>query len=78
MLVVLLAGIFEELSPHARVATAVLPFGVAMLLRLFLGKNWLTGLLISLSTTWFAINVLMAPLSQGMQSDLFDVRSWFR
>jgi hypothetical protein len=75
---VLPAGIFEDLSPHARVATAVLPFAAAMLLRLILGKNWVTGMLISLSTTWFAINVLMAPLSEGMQRDIFDVRSWFR
>ena len=78
MLVVLLAGIFEDLSPHARVATAILPFAAAILLRLVAGKNWLTRVLISVSATWFAINVLMAPLSQGMQSDLFDVRSWFR
>jgi len=32
-------GIFEDLSPHARVATAVLPFVAAVLLRLVLGKN---------------------------------------
>jgi hypothetical protein len=71
-------SIFEDLSPHARVATAVLPFAAAMLLRLVLGKNWLTGLLISLTTTWFAICVLMTPFSEGMRRDLLDVRSWFR
>ena len=71
-------SIFEELSPHARVATAVLPFVAAMLLRLILGKNRLTQVLVSVSTTWFAINVLLAPLSQGMRRDILDVRSWFR
>jgi hypothetical protein len=72
------ADIFEDLSRHAGVATAVLPFVAAMLLRIVLGKNRLTGVLISLTTTWFAINVLMAPLSEGMRRDIFDLRSWFR
>jgi hypothetical protein len=70
--------IFAELSPHARVATAVLPFVAAMLLRFILGKNRLTGVLISLSTTWFTINALMTPLSEGMRRDILDLRSWFR
>ena len=70
--------IFEDLSPHARVATAILPFVAAMLLRLILGKNRLTQVLVSVSTTWFAVNVLMAPLSDGMRRDILDVRSWFR
>jgi hypothetical protein len=75
---VLPAGIFEDLSPHARVATAVLPFVAAILLRMVIGKNGLTRLLLSASTTWFAINVLMAPLSEGMRRDIFDLSSWFR
>ncbi|MGA2722875.1 MAG: hypothetical protein ABSG79_10730 [Bryobacteraceae bacterium] len=74
----LAASILEELSPHARVATAILPLAAAVLLRLVLGKNRLTRVLISLSTTWFVINVLMAPLSEGMRRDILDLRSWFR
>jgi hypothetical protein len=70
--------IFADLSPHARVATAVLPFVAAMLVRLILGKNRLTQVLVSVSTTWFAINVLLAPLSQGMRRDILDMRFWFR
>jgi hypothetical protein len=73
-----IAGIFEDLSPHARAANAILPFAGAMLLRFVLGKNRLTQVLISLSTTWFVINVLMAPLSEGMRRDILDLRSWFR
>ena len=72
------ASVFEDLSPHARVATAVLPFVAAIVLRLLLGKNQVTRVLLSISTTWFAINVLMAPLSEGMRRDILDVRSWFR
>ena len=71
-------SVFEDLSPYARVATAVLPFVAAIVLRLILGKNQVTRVLLSISTTWFAINVLMAPLSEGMRRDIFDVRSWFR
>jgi hypothetical protein len=37
-----------------------------------------TRVLLSVSTTWFAINILMAPFSQGMRRDILDVRSWFR
>jgi len=72
------AGIFEDLSPHARATTAVLPFVAAMLLRILLGTNRLTRVLLSIGTTWFAINVLMAPLSEGMRRDILDLRSWFR
>ena len=72
------ASVFEDLSPHARVATAVLPFVAVMLLRLVLGNNRLTRVLISLSTTWLVINVLMAPYSEGMRRDILDLRSWFR
>ena len=71
-------SILEDLSPHARVATAIAPFFVAILLRLILGKCRLTRLLISYSTMWFAINVLMAPFSQGMRSDIFHLSHWFR
>jgi hypothetical protein len=69
---------FEDLTPHRHVVTAFLPFVAAILLRLFLGKNRLTRVLLSVSTTWFAINVLLTPLSEGMRSDVFDVRFWFR
>ena len=72
------SSIFEDLNPHARVATAVLPFAAAILLRIVFGKNWVTRVLLSICTTWFAINVLMAPFSQGMRRDILDVRSWFR
>ena len=71
-------SVFEDLSPYARVATALLPFVAAIVLRLILGKNQVTRVLLSVSTTWFAINVLMAPLSEGMRRDILDVRSWFR
>ena len=73
-----IAGIIEDLSPHAGVATAALPFVAAILLRIVFGKNWATRVLLSVSTTWFAINVLMAPFSEGMRRDILDLRSWFR
>jgi hypothetical protein len=72
------SSIFEDLSPHARVVTAVLPFVVAMVLRFILGKNRVTHVLLSVSTTWFAINVLMTPFSEGMRRDILDLRAWFR
>ena len=71
-------NILATLSPHARVATALAPFLVAIALRLILGKNKLTKVLLSVSTTWFAINVLLTPYSSRMQTDLDYLREIFR
>jgi hypothetical protein len=49
-----------------------------MVLRFILGKNRVTHVLLSVSTTWFAINVLMTPFSEGMRRDILDLRAWFR
>jgi hypothetical protein len=72
------ASLLDEFSPHARVATAMAPFLLAIMLRLIFGKNRLTRILLSVSTTWFAINILMAPYSANMRSDLDNLRSMFR
>ena len=71
-------SLLEDLSPHARVATAVAPFVAAMILRMALGRNRLTRMLISLGTMWFAINVLMAPYSARMRQDIQDLQYIFR
>lgn len=69
---------FDDLSPHARVVTALGPFLVAIVLRLIVGKNRITRILLSASTTWFAINVLLTPYSSHMQNDIESIRSIFR
>ncbi|MDE3167523.1 MAG: hypothetical protein KGN36_17105 [Acidobacteriota bacterium] len=69
--------LLNDLSPHARVATAVFPFAVAMVLRLLFGKSRTASWLIMLTTVWFAVSVLMAPYSSGMRSDIRDLsRYW--
>jgi hypothetical protein len=68
-------NIFYDLSPHARVVTAVLPFATAIFVRLVLGNHPLTRWLISLSVMWFAANVLMAPYSAGMRQDIRNLRT---
>ncbi|HTX34193.1 MAG TPA: hypothetical protein VME43_04200 [Bryobacteraceae bacterium] len=70
-------GLLEELSPHARVATAVAPFAGAVLFRVVTGRSRIASVLISVATTWFAVIVLMTPMSEGMQQDLFRLGSWF-
>jgi hypothetical protein len=70
--------LIDELSPHARVATALIPFLAALLIRLLFGKNRLTRAILSLSTMWFAINVLMAPFSVGLRREMLDFRWIFR
>jgi len=71
-------GLLDSLTPHARVATAVLPFLIALVLRVALGKSRITSLLVSVSTVWFAVNVLMAPYSVGMRQDIQDLQHLFR
>jgi hypothetical protein len=71
-------SLLEDLSPHARVATAVLPFALAVVLRIVLGRNRLTRALVSLGTMWFVVNILMAPYSVRMRQDIQDLGSIFR
>lgn len=70
--------LLEDLTPYGRVATAVAPFVAAIVLRVILGKSKLTGMLISASTMWFVVNVLMAPYSAGMRQDIENLRYIFR
>ena len=70
--------LFNALGPHARVATAVLPFLLALGLRLILGRNRLTSTLISASTVWFFINVLMAPYSARMRQEIENLQRIIR
>lgn len=69
---------FDDLGPHARVAIALAPFLIAIVLRLILGKNRVTRILLSVSTTWFAIIVLLTPYSSHVQNDIESIRSIFR
>jgi hypothetical protein len=64
----------DAVSPHARVLSAIAPFAGAMTLRMVLGENRATRWLISISTMWFVINVLLAPYSPGMRGDLTSLR----
>jgi hypothetical protein len=70
-------GWLDDLTPHARVVTAVVPFVIAILVRVFVGKTKMTSLLFSASTIWFAINVLMVPYSSRMQQEILQIRTLF-
>jgi hypothetical protein len=70
--------ILDDLSPHARLVTAVFPFVLAMLLRLLFGRNRLVAVLVFLSTAWFALNICLTPYSAGMRQDLMELRSALR
>lgn len=63
----------QAMSPHTRLVIALAPFLAAIAARLMLGKNKLTRILLSVSTTWFAINILLAPYSRRMQTDLISI-----
>ena len=63
----------EGLSPTARVATAVLPFVLAMMLRISTGKSKTADWLITIATVWFSTDVLMAPYSAGMLRGIRDL-----
>ena len=68
-------NLFNDLSPYARVVTAVLPFAFAVFMRLLVGNNRLTRWLISLTILWFAANILMAPYSARMRQDIRNLRT---
>lgn len=68
----------DFLTPEARVETAVVPIVIAMLLRLLLGRSQFTRWTILIGTMWFAMNVLLAPYSDGIRQDLIDVGNRFR
>jgi hypothetical protein len=69
---------WNGLTPDERVGYAVAPFVIAMLLRVLLGKTQFTRWTIALSTMWFAINVLMAPYSDGIRQELVEIGNRFR
>ena len=73
-----LGSLVDAISPHARVATALIPFLGALVLRLILGKNRLTRAVLSLATMWFAINVLMAPYSLDMRREILSLGTRLR
>jgi hypothetical protein len=72
------AGILESLGLHAHVASAVAPFAAAVALRFLLGKSRFTTWFVSLSTMWFAINVLVAPYSPQTQREIQSLWALFR
>ena len=66
--------ILEQISPHAQVATAVLPFAISVVFRLLLGKSRLMDGLVMAATAWFTLNIFVAPYSASMQQDLINLR----
>jgi len=71
-------SLIDALSPHTRVATALVPFLAALVARLLFGKNRFTRAILSLSTMWFAINVLLAPFSVGLRQEILHLLFLFR
>jgi hypothetical protein len=73
-----MGNLVEAISPHARVATALIPFLAAIVLRLFLGKNAFTRAALSVATMWFAINVLLAPYSVELRREILNIGTRLR
>jgi hypothetical protein len=72
------ANLLDQLTPNARVATAAAPFAAALIMRIAFGRNRFTRWIVTVATTWFAINVLMAPYSARMRQDILELMSLFR
>jgi hypothetical protein len=73
-----MGNLVEAISPHARVATALIPFLAAIVLRLLLGKNAFTRAALSVATMWFAINVLLAPYSVELRREILNIGTRLR
>jgi len=63
----------ERALPYLQIATALVPLGAALIVRLAMGGNRFTRMLISLATTWFAVNILLAPFT-----DVSRLGAWLR
>ena len=61
----------ETVFAHLRLASAVAPVVLAILLRLLVGRNRFTRFLVSAATTWLSVNVLLAPFT-----DLGHLHTW--
>jgi hypothetical protein len=68
----------DGLGPSARVATAVLPFAFAAVIRFIYGSTFFTRLLISVSVLWFSVNILAAPYSPILQPEIAKIRMLLR
>lgn len=66
-------SVLDGLSPHARVGTAVFPFVAALVFRVLAGRSRFASMLISATITWFAVSILLAPLSPRLQQDLLQL-----
>ena len=64
--------------PDERIILAVVPFAVAFLLRVVLGRTQLTRWSATFGTMWFTINVLLTPYAEGMRSNLVELGQFFR
>jgi len=71
-------SVLEKLSPFVRVGSAVAPIIIAIALRLWYGKTRLTRILLSVTTMWFAANLLMLPYSQSVRQEVSRIRARFR
>lgn len=56
----------------------MIPFLAALILRLIIGKNRFTRVVLSLATMWFAANVLMAPYSVKMRQEIRNLGTRLR
>lgn len=50
---------------------AAVPFMVSMLLRLMYGRSKTTEILITVATSWFLVNVFIAPHSLDIERELY-------
>jgi hypothetical protein len=70
----LLAGsYFYDISPLGRVCMAAVPVAVALLLRLMYGRSRTTEILLTVGTSWFLVNVFIAPHSVEIEQELYHL-----
>ena len=59
--------------PYLQVGTAVAPFVAALMMRFVMGGNRFTSVALSVTVTWFTVNVLLSPFT-----NMTRVSEWFR
>ncbi len=61
-----------------RIVLALAPFVMAIIARVICGRQAWTRWFVTLSTMWFAMNVLLAPYASGIRREVLSLGSMFR
>ena len=70
--------LLDAFTPVERIAIASAPFAGAIILRVAFGRHPIIRWLVTITTLWFTLNVLLAPYSSDVRQDILEIPARFR